>query len=481
MAGTTISAEGESEMERLKRVGEVRRFSSSQVKFSRLGIGFEKLDRGAFNPENAYDPVAAIGVKWIRIQSGWARTEKTRGVYDFTWLDSIVDNLCRRGLQPWMCLCYGNGIYDADAAKVFGAVGCPPIKNGEQKKAWHEYVSALTAHYRGRVQWYEVWNEPDGQWCWKHGPSGTEYGEFVKATAAAAREGDPSAKIIGGSQCIRDLKWLNEVFSTGAASAMDAYTYHSYDPDEVAGFGIVRALRALCRAYNPKLEIIQGETGAQSRSDGCGAMSGGAWTPLCQAKFLVRHTISDLLQEVMFSSYFSSVDMMEALNGTVGNRASYMDFGYFGVLSAEFDGNGVATGVYTPKPSYRALQTIASVFREEFSVQELPIRFQPGDSRRIFRRDESGRELLSGGFRKPNGSAAFVCWNPVELLTTSFESTVSLQTVALPGEIRLIDLLDGGIYELPPEMIKDDGKGFRHLVNVPVRDYPLLLTFGDFA
>ncbi len=467
-------------MERLKKIGEVRKFSSSQVKSSRLGIGFEKLDRGVFDPEKAYDPVAELGVKWVRIQSGWARTEKAKGVYDFTWLDGIVDNLRRRGLQPWMCLCYGNGIYDADATKVFGAVGCPPIKNDEQKKAWQKYVSALTAHYRGRVRWYEVWNEPDGVWCWKHGPSGTEYGEFVKATAAAVKEGDSSAKIIGGSQCIRDLKWLNEVFSTGAASVMDAYTYHSYDPDETGGYQIVPALRALCHAYNPKLEIIQGETGAQSRSDGCGAMARAAWTPLRQAKFLVRHTVSDLLEGVMFSSYFSSMDMMEALNGTVGNKASYMDFGYFGVLSAEFDENGVATGQYTPKPSYRALQTLASVFREEFTIAELPIRFLGGESRRLLRQDESGNGLLRGGFRKPDGSSAFTYWKPAELLTTSFESTVSLQTAALPGKIRLIDLLDGGIYELPEEMIEDDGKGFRRLVNIPVRDYPLLLTFGDF-
>ncbi|OQA86967.1 MAG: Beta-xylosidase [Lentisphaerae bacterium ADurb.Bin242] len=468
-------------MDRLKKVGEVRRFSSSQVKASRIGIGFEKLDRGVFDPEKAYDPVAELGVKWVRIQSGWARTEKAKGVYDFAWLDSIVDNLCRRGLQPWICLCYGNGLYDADAARVFGAVGCPPIKNEEQKKAWHSYVAALTARYRGKVRWYEVWNEPDGRWCWKHGPSGTEYGEFVKATAAAVRKGDPSAKVIGGSQCIRDLKWLNEVFSTGAASVMDAYTYHSYDPDETEGFKIIPALRALCHAYNPKLQIIQGETGAQSRNDGCGAMAKAAWTPLRQAKFLVRHTISDLLEGVMFSSYFSSMDMMEALNGTVGNKASYMDFGYFGVLSAEFDENGVATGGYAPKLSYRSLQSIASVFREEFTVSELPIRFWSEESKRILRRDESGRELLCGGFRKPNGSAAFTWWKPVELLTTSFESTVSLQTAALPGEIRLIDLLEGVLYALPEEMIEDDGKGFRRLANIPVRDYPLLLAFGEFA
>ena len=111
-------------MDKLTKIGEVAAVPSTAVKTSKIGIGFEKLDRGVFDPSKAYDKVAAIGVKWIRLQSGWARTEKSKGVYDFAWLDDIVDNLCRRGLQPWLCLCYGNGLYDEEAAKVFGAVGC---------------------------------------------------------------------------------------------------------------------------------------------------------------------------------------------------------------------------------------------------------------------------------------------------------------------------------------------------------------------
>ena len=45
------------------------------MEFSRLGIGFEKLDRAVFDPEKAYDPVAASGVKWVRIPSSRQRTK----------------------------------------------------------------------------------------------------------------------------------------------------------------------------------------------------------------------------------------------------------------------------------------------------------------------------------------------------------------------------------------------------------------------
>ncbi|MBP3394640.1 MAG: hypothetical protein J6M38_08980, partial [Lentisphaeria bacterium] len=73
-----------------------------------------------------------------------------------------------------------------------------------------------------------------------------------------------------------------------------------------------------------------------------------------------------------------------------------------------------------------------------------------------------------------------VYWKPSELLTTSYVSTVSLKLALVSGECRLIDLLNGSVYKLPDDMIEKSGGCFlfHHL---PLRDYPLLLTFGDFA
>ena len=95
-------------MERLIKIGEISQKNSKDIKFSKIGLGFEKLDRDAFDPSKCYDKISALGVKWARIQSGWAKTEKEKGVYDFSWLDTIVDSLIEHGLKPRMCLCYGN-------------------------------------------------------------------------------------------------------------------------------------------------------------------------------------------------------------------------------------------------------------------------------------------------------------------------------------------------------------------------------------
>ena len=80
-------------MERLTKIGQINPKKSIDIKHSRIGLGFEKLDRNVFDPNKAYPFVAQSGVKWARLQSGWQRTERVKGVYDFQWLDDIVDNM----------------------------------------------------------------------------------------------------------------------------------------------------------------------------------------------------------------------------------------------------------------------------------------------------------------------------------------------------------------------------------------------------
>ena len=151
-------------MERLIKIGKLQPINSKDITDSRMGLGMEKLDRDAFDPTKVYDKVAALGVKWIRLQSGWQKTEKEEGVYDFEWLDSQVDELLKRGLKPWICLCYGNVLYDELAKQYVGAVGCPPIRTEKAYNAWLKYVEAMAKHFKGRVEYYEVWNESDGGW-----------------------------------------------------------------------------------------------------------------------------------------------------------------------------------------------------------------------------------------------------------------------------------------------------------------------------
>ena len=466
-------------MYRLKPCGKVETKAAADIRTSKLGIGFEKLDRDAFDPEKAYDKLGKIGVKWVRIQSGWQKTEKEKGVYDFAWLDAVVDNIIARGMTPWMCVCYGNGLYGGMAAEYFGAVGCPPIHTEEERTAWHNYCVALARHYRGRVEHMEIWNEPNGKHCWKHGVNATELGEFTIATSKALREGNPNCYVIGGVLTKVDLIYLNEAFKTGMADYIDAVSFHMYSFDDRRLAPSIAALRGLCAVYKPSLEIIQGESGSQSRPFGNGAMKDGGWTERKQCKQLLRHLVTDLGMGVKFTSYFSCMDMMEALKGRVGDKASYLDFGYFGVLGAEFNEDGIATGEYPPKPSYYALSYLASLLQGDIAVMELPILVENDMAPHCGRVPSFGcSEVESYAFRLDNGAYAYAYWHPSNYMVSDVEHAVTLHCADL-GEVRLVDPMDGTVYEIPKSMLIEDEFGGKILKLLPIKDYPMFLIFGE--
>lgn len=78
---------------------------------------------------------------------------------------------------------------------------------------------------------------------------------------------------------MRNLEFLVMAFEAGIGDYIDALTFHEYTTREELVFERVTALRGLVNLYNPEIKIIQGESGSQSRSDGAGALAGGAWTP----------------------------------------------------------------------------------------------------------------------------------------------------------------------------------------------------------
>ena len=241
-------------MDRLIPTGKLPQKTSLDIPFSKIGIGFEKLDRAVFDPEKAYDKVSRIGIKKIRLQSGWQRTEKEKGVYDFAWLDDIVDNLICRGMEPWLCLCYGNPLYTPLAEVVFGAVGCPPINTEEAMNAWLNYVKAVAEHYRGRISFYEIWNEPDCPYSWKHVDGeeknllrdAHEYGLFSEATARAIKSVDPAAQASINIAHLHELSFLNTALAAGdLPHAIDAVTYHNYSTNDQRRVEFIQAVRRL--------------------------------------------------------------------------------------------------------------------------------------------------------------------------------------------------------------------------------------------
>lgn len=349
----------------LQFLGKLKTRKSREIASSRLGVGFETLDRSMWDPNQAWPVLDELGVKWARVQTGWARTETVAGVYDFAWLDETVDKLLERGVQPWLSISYGNPVYTRDMNTAPAGVpashrpcdahgvGFPPIHTPEERQGWQKYVRALVRHFRARVTHYEVWNEPDLLSFWKCQPKAADYVDLVRLTAQPLREEQPGATLIGGAiawgMTVWSLKFIEDCMEAGLHDLVDIITYHGYKSvPERHSTQEIDAFRHILARYKPALRYWQGEAGVQSyvpeAARGVGALSTMKSSEAIQARMLLRRSLLELHNGAAMTSYFHMADF--------AHYATFKQTFHYGLVRLE-DGS--------PKPAYRALQTLCTL------------------------------------------------------------------------------------------------------------------------
>lgn len=326
--------------------------TSAQIAASKINLGMECLDRDMWEFDRTLKALGETGVKWARIQTGWSRCEKTAGVFDFAWLDDVVDRILEKGIQPWFNVTYGNMLHSG--APTPDAVGWAPVYSIGAKKAWVRFVGELTRHFRDRIDRYEVWNEPDIPVFWKHeAPNPLKYAELVAMTAGAIKRHHPNAFIIGGALSAgtgpAGLQFFERAFQAGMGKHLSAISCHTYRPrPEGSQVGEIRALRAMLQRHGLDLEIWQGEAGCPSVDSVGEAMAGIPWSEGKQAKWLLRRMLCDLDRDFDQSTHFHLSDFHNYFKDGPRHKPAH-----FGLLRL---------GTYAPKPAYHAFQTVCHLF-----------------------------------------------------------------------------------------------------------------------
>ena len=251
----------------MKLLGKLKTYESKEIDNSYVSIGFECMERGVINPDKCYDLLGESGIKYARCQTGWAKCEEEKGVYNFDWLDSIVENLTSRGVIPWFSVSYGNPIYMKDAPNPT-AVGCVPIYYGEETtQAWCNYVKEIAKRYKDVVKHYEIWNEPDLNHFWyPKTPNGKDYGEFVKLTGSAIREMNKDAKIGTVVASPYNFEYIDDMLNCFDKNDINFFCYHAYTTAPEFRFQtLIKTLRNKLDSRGMcDVELWQGESGYPS-------------------------------------------------------------------------------------------------------------------------------------------------------------------------------------------------------------------------
>lgn len=439
----------------MKRIGTIAPRSVGQIAGQNWSLGCETLDRGFTNYDSYKDYLVPLGIKKIRLQGGWATTEREPGRYDFRWLDRVIDDARSRGLEILLETSYGNPIYPGGGGR--GLSGGFPT-SAEALSAWDKWVETMATRYQGKVRDWGMWNEPDGNQ--KHTPEMTA--DINLRTAEIIKRVIPAARIAGGVICgpnpVWTERWLKRVTGQQKEALFTWFVYHGYTPNPDQGhYENVEKLKALVQQYAPRIKLWQGEAGTQSEFCLGGALCRYPWTELTQAKWQTRRMLGDLGHDVE-SLVFSIADL--DYNRWEGYRLGDMD--RYGLVKTDKQYR-----LLKVKIAYYAVQNVVAVFDDTWvRVPEDPCAIQ------------CAKETACYAYKNANdGRQLLVFWDKSGVPSNRNDTAIATFTIkgGTFSDPVWVDMITGGIYQIPKQnMLVEEGKvTFK---DIPVYDAPVVIT-----
>lgn len=441
-------------------LGKVTPRAAKEIASSPWSIGAETIDRDFTVYANFKKYLGPLGAKGVRLQAGWAKCEKTKGVYSWDWLDAIVNDAVAQGLRPWLEFNYGNTIYPGGGDTGLGG-GFPA--SPEALAAWDKWCRALVERYKDRVTEWEVWNEPDIN----HAGTATveAYVDLYIRTATMVREVQPKGRLwalaLAGNVDYAD-KFLAGMKAKGKLHLVDEITFHGYprNPDDTTP---VDRLRAVIAKHGGKISIRQGETGAPSKFQENFALKNISFTETTHAKWDLRRLLAHRAKDVPMN-LFTLSDMHYTTASAQGGPDGLLRMNYKGLLGTNPDQT-----VSHVKPAYYAAQTIFAIFDD--TLVRLPdYAFTTTALRGL---------ALTGYHRASDGAQVVAYW--FNDAPPADANGVSLANVTLKAgkfaDPVLVDVRTSTVYALLKSTWtqSDTGTVFRAL---PVYDSPMLIVEG---
>ena len=223
-------------------------------------LGCECLDRDYAEFAKYRDYILPLGIGRIRLQAGWARCERERGKFDFGWLDEPVDWAVAHGVRPTLDLSYGNLLYKGGGQA--GLAG--EIPSGEEGlAAWDRWIETLVSHYRGKVDDYLMWNEPDTH---RAKNDLRAVAEFNVRTARIIRRLSPESRIAAlqlAQPTPENIRMYIEAMGEGWR-LFDSVCWHRYGLNPDSRYADLERIAKVVSEIAPGLKIRHTEAGCIS-------------------------------------------------------------------------------------------------------------------------------------------------------------------------------------------------------------------------
>jgi hypothetical protein len=188
--------------------------------------------------------VKEAGFRWVKQEFAWREIEGAgAGVFDWSNPDRVMDQIDAYGL---------NVIARVGVQPEWAGGGYPDVGPPENYQDFANFLQALASRYQGRIDAYQIWNEPNLAREWgNRPPNPAEYTEMLKIAHESVRRVDPQAYVISAGlapttrwdeTAVPDTVFIQGMYDAGAQPFFDLLGAHGAgykappetDPDLVA-------------------------------------------------------------------------------------------------------------------------------------------------------------------------------------------------------------------------------------------------------
>lgn len=227
-----------------------------------VGAGSARAQSGPEVPENPYGVnlflhkevetwkieetlrmVQEANIAWIKQEFSWQEIEFEKGYFwDDKWdksawekFDRIVDLADSYGLKVIARV-------SAPPAWAKAEDGSGPLKDNNDLA---DFINALLEHYNGRIQYVQVWNEPNlaAEWVPGQAVSPVGYATMMQTVYPAVKAANPNVTILSAPLAItlegpelrgnmNDLDYWNGLYAAGIQGNFDVASANAYGLDQ---------------------------------------------------------------------------------------------------------------------------------------------------------------------------------------------------------------------------------------------------------
>jgi hypothetical protein len=177
--------------------------------------------------------VREMGAQWIVEYFPWGYIEPVKGEFDWQHADLVVDHAVNQGLTV---------IARIDFVPEWARPKDTTFRylDEEHFGDYADFVHAFVDHFRGRVEYFVIWNEPNLSFEWGYRPVDPEaYTELLRQAYLRAKEANRDCFVLAGALAptiaregnewgLSDLIFLQRMYDAGARDYFDILAIHSY-------------------------------------------------------------------------------------------------------------------------------------------------------------------------------------------------------------------------------------------------------------